>query len=44
MDAQRVEVLHVADRDAVVEAVAHNLILDLFPALEGFLHQHLGGE
>ena len=44
MDAQRVEVLHVADRDAVVVAVAHHLVLYLLPALEALLHQHLGRE
>ena len=41
MDAQRVEVLHVADRYAVVETVANNLVLDLFPAFERFLDQNL---
>ena len=44
MDAQRVEVLHVADRDAVVVAVAHHLVLYLLPALEALLHQHQGRE
>ena len=42
--AQRVEVLHVADGDAVVEAVAHHLVLHLFPAFERLLHQHLRRE
>ncbi len=41
VDPHRVEVLHVADRDAVVEGVAHNLILDLFPAGEALLDEHL---
>ena len=41
MDAERVEVLHVADRDAVVETVAHHLVLYLLPTLEGFLDQYL---
>ena len=36
MDAQRVEVLHIADRDAVVVAVAHDLVFDLFPAFQRF--------
>jgi len=41
MDAERVEVLHVADRDAVVETVAHHLVLYLLPALERLLDQYL---
>ena len=43
MDAQRVEVLHVADGDAVVVTVAHHLILDLFPPLERLLDEELVG-
>ena len=39
--AHRVEVLHVADGDAVVGAVAHHLVLDLFPAEQAALQQHL---
>ena len=35
VDAHRVEVLHVADGDAVVARVAHDLVLDLFPARAG---------
>jgi hypothetical protein len=41
MDAQRVEVFHVANRDAVVVTVADDFILNLFPALEGFFDQDL---
>ena len=41
VDAKRVEVLHVADGDAVVVAVAHHLVFHLFPPLERFLHEHL---
>ena len=41
VDAQRVEVLHVADRDAVVVAVAHDLVLDLLPALERLFDEYL---
>eukprot|EP00962_Isochrysis_galbana_P013317 scaffold3795_cov126-Isochrysis_galbana.AAC.14 len=41
VDPERVEVLHVAHSDAVVIAVAHNLVLDLFPALHRLLNQHL---
>ena len=44
MDAQRVEVLHVADSDAVVIAVAHHLILDLLPTLQALLYKHLRRE
>ena len=38
MDAQWVEVLHVADGDTVVVAVAHHLIFYLFPTPQRFLH------
>ena len=41
MYAQRVEVLHIADRDAVVIPVAHHLILDLLPSFQRFFYQHL---
>ena len=41
MDAHRIEVLHVADGDAVVATVANDLVLDLLPAAQAFLHQHL---
>ena len=41
VDADRVEVLHVADGDAVVVAVAHDLVLDLFPAGDAALDEHL---
>ena len=41
MDAHRVEVFHVADRDAVVEPVSHDLVLDFLPADEGLLDQYL---
>ena len=44
MDAQRVEIFHITDRDAVVVAVADDLIFNLLPALEGFFDQELGGE
>ena len=40
--AQRVEVLHVTHGDAVVEAVAHHLILDFLPSLQALFDQHLG--
>ncbi len=43
MDPHRVEVLHVADRDAVVGPVPDDLILDLFPALEVLLDEDLAG-
>ena len=38
---ERVKVLHVAHRNAVVAAVAHNLVLDLLPALHALFHKHL---
>ena len=37
----RIEVLHVADRDAVIIAITHDLILDLFPAGHTALDEHL---
>ena len=42
MDAHRVEVFHVTDRDAVVAPVPHHLVFDLFPAPQALLDQHLG--
>jgi len=42
VDAERVEVLHVADGDAVVVAVAHDLVLDLLPPLHRLLDKDLG--
>ena len=44
VDAERVEVLHVADCDTVVVAVAHYLVLYLLPALETLLDEHLRRE
>ena len=44
MDAQRVEVLHVTNGDAVVETVANHLVLYLLPALQALLNQHLRRE
>ena len=41
MHAHRVEVLHVADRDASVRGVAHDLVFDLLPAPQRALDQHL---
>ena len=41
VNAHRVDVLHVADGDAVVRAVAHHLVLDLLPADERLLDEHL---
>ena len=42
MHAHRVQILDRADDDAVAGAVAHDLHLVLFPALDALLHQHLG--
>ncbi len=42
VDAHGVEVLDGADDDAVAGHVAHDLHLDLFPALDGLLDQDLG--
>mmetsp|Transcript_12244 Transcript_12244/g.26463 ORF Transcript_12244/g.26463 Transcript_12244/m.26463 type:complete len:392 (+) Transcript_12244:464-1639(+) len=41
VDAERVEVLHVAHSDAVVGRVANDLVLDLLPALHRTLDQDL---
>jgi len=43
VNAQRIDVLHVAHRDAVVKAVAHNLVLDFLPAFDGLVDQDLVG-
>ena len=44
MDAQRVEVLHITNRDTVVVLVAHHLVFYLFPSLQRLLYQHLWRE
>ena len=41
MDAERIDVLHRADRDARVLGVAHDLVLDLLPAHETLLDHDL---
>ena len=41
MDADGVEVLHVADGDAVAGGVAHDLVLDLLPASDALFDQAL---
>ncbi len=41
MYAHRVDILHVTDGDTVARAVPHNLVLDLLPARDAALHQHL---
>ena len=41
VDADRVKVLHVADGDDVALVVAHDLVLDLFPARNALFHQDL---
>ena len=43
MNAHRIKVFHIADGDAIVVAVAHHLVFDLFPALEILLDQDLRG-
>ena len=44
MDAQRVEILHVADGNAAVGSIAHDFELYLLPSLERLLDEHLRGE
>ena len=41
MNPHRIHVLHTADGDGRVRSVAENLELDLFPAEQAALHQHL---
>ena len=41
VDADGVKVLHVADGDDVALVVAHDLVLDLFPAGDALFHQDL---
>ena len=41
VDAERIDVLHAAHRDARVVGVAHDLVLDLLPADEAALDHHL---
>lgn len=41
VNAQWVEVLHVADSDAVISDVSHHLIFHLLPAQQRLLHQDL---
>jgi len=41
MDAHGIKVLHVADDDAVVLGIPHDLVLELLPAQDRLLDQHL---
>ena len=41
MDSHRVDVFHVADRDAIVCFIADHFILNLLPASKVFLDEHL---
>ena len=41
MNADGIDILHVADSDAGVGAIPHHLELDLFPAEDASLHEHL---
>ena len=41
MHADRIQVLHVADCDHIARAVAHDLVLNLLPARNAALHEHL---
>ena len=41
MYTERVEILHVADGNTVVIAVAHYLVLYLFPSFKALLDKHL---
>ena len=44
MNTERVEILHVTNRDTVVILVAHDLVFYLLPSLETLLNEHLGRE
>ena len=44
VDAQRVEILHIADSDAVIVAVAHHFVLDFLPAAKRLLDEQLRRE
>ena len=41
MHADRIQILHVADRNHIARAVAHDLVLNLLPARNAALHKHL---
>ena len=41
MDTKRVKVLHVADGDAIVRFVSHDLVFHFLPAIEVFFHEDL---
>ena len=41
MDPQCIDVLHVADRDAVILGIADHLVLDLFPTFQVLLDEDL---
>ncbi|OQC44066.1 MAG: hypothetical protein BWX60_00840 [Candidatus Marinimicrobia bacterium ADurb.Bin030] len=43
MNAHRIHIFHIADRQAVVKTIANYFVLDLFPAFQIFLDQNLGG-
>ena len=42
MDAERVEIFHIADRDTVVVTVANYLVFNLFPTFKRFFDKDLG--
>ena len=41
MDPNRVNVLHVADGDAIVRFVSNNFVFHFLPSIEEFFHKHL---
>ena len=44
VDTERIEILHIADSDAVVIAISHHFILDFLPSAQRFFHEHLRRE
>src|SRR2546426_2027725 len=41
VDPHRIEILHVADRDAVVRGIAHHLVLEFLPSEDRLLDEDL---
>ena len=41
MDAQRIEILHIADSDAIVVAISNDLVFDFLPTFQVLFDQNL---
>jgi hypothetical protein len=44
MDSHRIEIFHVANRDAVIIAITDDFIFDFLPSLQVFFDENLAGE